>query len=62
MKQGDRLVLVSGDRDYLPTIESLAKRGIPTTVTFWQHATGRELKQSPITFFPLDSLFDYLTR
>ena len=27
----DRLVLVSGDRDYLPTVESLAKRGIPTT-------------------------------
>lgn len=62
MKAGDKLVLVSGDRDYLPTIESLAKRGFPTVVAFWEHATGHELKQAPIDFFALDSLFDHLTK
>ena len=61
-ERGDRLVLVSGDRDYLPTIESLAARGIPTTVAFWEHATARELKEHPITFAELDSLFDFLSR
>ena len=59
MKPGDKVVLVSGDRDYLPTIESLRARGIATLVAFWRHATGHELKQAPIHFFALDPLFDY---
>lgn len=62
MKPGDRLLLVSGDRDYLPTIESLAKRGFPTRVAFWQHATGSELRRPPIDFVPLDPAFEYITR
>jgi uncharacterized LabA/DUF88 family protein len=62
MRQGDRVVLVSGDRDYLPVIESLAMCDIPTIVTFWQHAKGRELKQPPADFFALDPLFDHLAR
>ncbi|MEX5268539.1 NYN domain-containing protein [Kocuria sp. CPCC 204721] len=61
MKEGDRVVLVSGDRDYLPVIESLRRREIPTTVVFWEHATGRELKQEPVDYIALDSLFDHLT-
>lgn len=61
MKNGDRVVLVSGDRDYLPAIESLRRRGIPTTVVFWEHATGRELKEKPVDYMALDSLFDHLT-
>lgn len=62
MKPGDKVVLVSGDRDYIPTIESLAARGFPTIVAFWEHATGRELKRPPVDFFPLDRLFAHLTR
>lgn len=62
MKPGDEVVLVSGDRDYLPVIENLRSRGIPTTVVFWEHATGRELKQAPITYVPLDDSFDDLTK
>lgn len=62
MKAGDRLLLVSGDRDYLPTIRSLAKRGFPTRVAFWDHATGADLKREPIDFVPLDAAFDYITR
>ncbi|WP_219618454.1 NYN domain-containing protein [Brevibacterium iodinum] len=62
MKDGDRLLLVSGDRDYLPTIESLRNRGFPARVAFWEHATGNELKQAPIDYIPLDPAFDYITR
>lgn len=61
MRPGDRIVLVSGDRDYLPVVNSLAKRGIETVVAFWQHATGRELKQPPASYFSLDDLFDFRT-
>ncbi|MEN4472854.1 NYN domain-containing protein [Mycolicibacterium cosmeticum] len=62
MTSGDKVVLVSGDRDYIPTISNLAARGFPTVVAFWEHATGRELKTPPVDFFPLDGLFDFLTR
>lgn len=62
MKAGDRLVLVSGDRDYLPTIESLRKRGFPTLIAFWAHATGHEVQQPPVDFFALDPLFSHLTK
>lgn len=61
-ERGDRAVLVSGDRDYIPTIESLAARGFPTTVVFWKHATGQELQRPPIDFQALDSRLDTLTR
>lgn len=43
-ERGDRAVLLAGDRDYLPPIESLANRGLPTTVVFWTHATARDLR------------------
>lgn len=62
MKVGDRLVLVSGDRDYIPVIESLRSRGFPTTVAFWKHATGHELQQQPVDYFALDGLFSYLSK
>lgn len=62
MQPGDKAVLVSGDRDYLPTVQSLDQRGLPTVVAFWQHATGRELKQAPIDYFNLDGIFDHLSR
>ncbi|MFJ6004029.1 NYN domain-containing protein [Arthrobacter sp. NPDC092385] len=62
MKPGDKVVLVSGDRDYLPVIENLKDRNFETVVTFWEHATGKELKTAPVSFSPLDPLFDHLTR
>lgn len=61
-ERGDRVVLVSGDRDYLPTIENLAKRGFPTTVVFWQHATAGDLRSKAADFFDLTPLFQHLTR
>lgn len=62
MKPGDSVVLVSGDRDYIPTIESLKARGFPTRVAFWEHATGVELKSDLVEFVALDPLFDHITR
>lgn len=62
MKAGDSVVLVSGDRDYLPTIESLRRRGFSTRIVFWEHAAGHELKAQPIEFVALDPLFSAITR
>jgi hypothetical protein len=42
----DRAVLVSGDRDYSPTVRSLSRRGLPTTVVFWKHATAKVLSEA----------------
>lgn len=58
----DRVVLVSGDRDYVPTIDSLKGRGIPTTVVFWSHATAIDLRAKAADFADLEPLFDHLTR
>lgn len=64
MKQDreDRAVLVSGDRDYRPSLQILAERGFPTTVTFWEHATSVDLRAAADQFVPLDPLFSFLTR
>jgi NYN domain-containing protein len=59
-ERGDRVVLVSGDRDYVPTIEHLAKRGFKTTVVFWEHATAVDLR-TVADFFALDPLFEYVS-
>lgn len=60
--RGDRAVLVSGDRDYVPTVKSLARRGLPTTVVFWDHATARLLRETADDYVVLDPLFQHLTR
>lgn len=59
---GDRVVLVSGDRDYLPVVESLDRRGIPTSVVFWEHATANDLRSRVDDFTDLTPLFERLTR
>ena len=37
-------VLLAGDWDYVPAVESLGSRGIGTRVVFWRHATARDLQ------------------
>ena len=61
MQSGDKVVLVAGDRDYLPVIESLRTRRLGILVAFWDHATARELKTPAADFFAFDGLFDFLT-
>jgi uncharacterized LabA/DUF88 family protein len=61
MQPGDKAVLVVGDRDYLPVIESLRARQLGVVVAFWHHATARELRNSTIEHVSLDELFDDVT-
>ncbi|MBW0252603.1 NYN domain-containing protein [Cellulomonas sp. PS-H5] len=60
-ERGDRLVLVSGDQDFLPVVRRLADRGIKTTAVFWDHAAATNLKTGVDAFAPLDPLFAYIT-
>lgn len=60
--RGDKAVLVAGDRDYVPTVESLAKRGFPTIVVFWEHATAKNLRTAAADYHGLDPHFDAITR
>jgi uncharacterized LabA/DUF88 family protein len=57
----DRVVLVSGDRDYLPTLKSLESRGFPTTVVFWSHGLSHDLRDFADDYFELDGIFDVIS-
>lgn len=61
-ERADRVALVAGDRDYLPTLKSLDSRGIPTTVVFWAHGMSRDLRDFADDHFELDGIFDHITR
>jgi hypothetical protein len=62
MEPGDRAVLVAGDCELTPALQSLSSRGFPTTVAFWDHATARELKKVAAEVVSLDAVFDRLSR
>jgi hypothetical protein len=53
-ERGDKVVLLAGDRDYVPALKSLKRRGIGTRVVFWEHATARDLRGEADEFVPLD--------
>ena len=55
---GDMIILVSGDKDFVPPVEKLAATGTQIDVVFWDHA-AKELKNVADNFRPLD---DYLSR
>lgn len=55
----DEVILVAGDRDYVPTAESLKRRGITFSVCFWDHA-ARELKDVADHFYSLNKYHSYL--
>lgn len=58
--RGDMVVLLAGDGDYVPTVESLQRRGIKVRVVFWSHAISRDLRELADEFRPLDSHLDEL--
>ena len=60
--RGDRVVLLSGDRDHIPTLKSLDKRRIPTTVVFWEHAMSHDPRDEADDFIALDPVFDAISR
>ena len=49
----DEVTLVSGDRDLVPAVEKLRKRGFRVDVAFWDHAAA-ELKAAASTFISLN--------
>lgn len=60
--RGDVAVLISGDQDYVPSIESLKNRGIGTRVVFWNHATNATLRSVADQFVALDPHLESIAR
>ena len=60
MKPGqDEVTLVSGDADYVPTVEQLVGRGFKFHVVFWDHA-ARELRDAATDFISLNQNHEHL--
>lgn len=55
----DIFTIVSGDNDYVPTVERLRGDGFQIDVVFWGHA-GRELREAASNFISLDDHLDNL--
>jgi len=60
MQPGDTAVLVAGDGDFIPNLESLKRRGFRVRLMFWSHASGA-LKAVADEFICLDPHFDNLS-
>lgn len=52
-KEEDTIILVAGDKDFVPAIELLSKDGFKVNVAFWNHAAS-EMHTSGATFYNLD--------
>lgn len=52
-QEGDVFTIVSGDSDYVPTVETLRNDGFQVDVVFWEHA-ARELIEACSNFIPLN--------
>lgn len=52
-KGSSGLVLVSGDKDFVPVVEDLTSEGFVVVVAFWSHAAS-ELKSVASDFFDLN--------
>lgn len=60
-ERGDAVVLMAGDGDYVPAVESLKARGIRVRVAFWEHGTSRDLRELADELEPLDPHLDRLS-
>lgn len=56
---GDVFTIVSGDSDYVPTVEALVGDGFQVDVVFWEHA-ARELRDACSNFISLNQHLDAL--
>ncbi len=57
----DDVILVAGDRDYVPLVEKLKRRGFKVFICFWDHA-AKELKDCATGFYSLNPYLEYLDR
>ena len=60
-KKADEMILVAGDKDYVPVVHSIARRGIRVVVYFWDHAAN-ELKDHAAEFVSLNRYIAVITR
>ncbi|GGY33564.1 hypothetical protein GCM10011297_03190 [Bacterioplanes sanyensis] len=60
-KDDSEIVLVAGDKDYVPVIEDLKSEGYRVVVVFWDHA-AYELKQAANKFISLNQWLSYLQK
>ncbi len=60
-KTEDEMILVAGDKDYVPAISSIVRRDIRVVVFFWDHAAP-ELKNTASEFRSLNPYVDQLKR
>jgi hypothetical protein len=58
-KDDSEIVLVAGDRDYVPVIEDLKAEGFKVVVVFWDQA-AKELKEAATKFISLNKWHEYL--
>ncbi len=58
-RENSEIVLVAGDRDYVPVLDDLVNNGYNITVVFWAHAAS-ELKEKASKFICLDDCFDFI--
>jgi len=60
-KTVDEMILVAGDKDYVPAVNRISKRGIRVVVYFWDHA-ATELKDHAAEFVSLNKYIDVFSR
>lgn len=60
MQPGDLVILVSGDGDFVPTVDSLKDRGMKVRNMFWSHGS-HELRSLADEFYELDRYFEELS-
>lgn len=58
-KNTSEIVLVAGDKDYMPVIEDLKNEGHRVVVVFWDHA-AREVREAASQFISMNQWLDYL--
>ena len=54
------ITLFSGDRDLLPAVKALQRRGRAVDIVAWEHTMSPELRQAARRFIALDRYFDFL--
>lgn len=59
--RGDLAVLVAGDGDFQPTLNSLHRRSLRVRVLSWQHACSRDLREAADEYLALDPFFGWLS-
>ena len=60
-KTDSEIVLVAGDKDYMPVIEDLKNEGFRVVVVFWDHA-AQEVKQAASKFISLNQWLSHLQK